>query len=691
MTGPPQVNSLSSHLVPKTPVRSGQPGAARVVVLSNSLWQGRFGGSPAVIGKKLILNGEVFTIVGVMPPGFDFPGGVELWVPPRFVVPAHPLRPNVDPRTMRGSHYFETLARLKPGVTLRQARADIAILVRHIGQEYPHSEARNGVTLTPLHEEIAGDVRPALLILLTAVGFLLLIACANVANLQLARSTSRQREMAVRSALGAGRLRIVRQLLTESLLLSLAGGGLGVLLARWTFHPLIALVPAEIRRVMHLTLNLQVLGFAILISVFTGLLFGLAPAYQASTVNLNERLKESGRSLSDGRSGYHLRDLLVISETALALLLLMGAGLLLKSFLGIERTGVGFDPENVLTMQISLSEVRYSKPATKVSFVERVLDRIDNLPGVRSAAMVTRLPLNPGNSARSITIEGRTAAGEDLSPDYNVATPGYFRTMDIPLLRGRAFNKHDTANGPPVVIVNEMMARRYWPNANVVGKHIKIGGDKGWRQVIGVVKDVRQHALWESSRPMMYVPYAQDPWPSATIAVRSAIDPTTLVHSVRWVIGTVDKEEPVSNVKTMDKVVSVSIAPKRLNALLLGLFAALALVLGAVGIYGVIAYSVGQRTHEIGVRMALGAQKQDVLWLFSTQGLRLVLAGVGIGIVASLGLTRLMASMLYGVKPTDPLTFITVSLILLGVALLACYIPARRAAKVDPVVALRHE
>lgn len=606
-------------------------------------------------------------------------------------MPEHPLRPNADPRTIRGSHYFNTIARLKPGVTLVQARADLETVAQRIGREHPDSEAGNGLRLTTLREETVGDVRAALLILLGAVGLVLLIACANVANLQLARGTVRRKEMAVRSALGASRRRVVRQLLTESVLLSILGGGLGVFLAVWGFGPLVSLVPQEIRANAHLTLDRPAFAFTVILSILTGFIFGLIPAFQSSQMDLNAALKEGGRNPSEGQRG-RIRDLLVMGEIALAMVLLSGAGLLVKSFLRLEGVEHGFNPQNVLTMRISLASPSYADASKKASFVEQIIERIERLPGVLSAAVVARLPLNPGSSARSISIEGRpTSPNEELSPDYNVISPDYFATLGIPLLKGRRFEDSDAAGGQPVVIINRTMARHYWPGQDAVGKRLKIGGDQNWREVVGVAGDVKQHALSEPSRPMMYVPYAQDPWPSLTVAVRTAVDPAALTSLAKHEIQAVDKSEPVYDVRTLEEVVSASVAPRRFNTLLLGLFAAFALILAGVGTYGVVSYTVARRTHEIGLRMALGAGRRDVLRLVVGRGMLLAAGGLAAGLVAALGLTRFLSSLLYGVRPADPATLVAGLCFLAGVALAASYVPARRAAKVDPMVALRCE
>ncbi|HEV2176676.1 MAG TPA: ABC transporter permease [Terriglobia bacterium] len=669
----------------------------RAVVLSNDLWRRRFGASARALGQNLILNAEPFTVVGVMPRGFGFPEGVELWVAPRYAVPEHPLRPGVNPATMRGAHYFDSIARLKAGVTLDQARADLEATMKRIVREHPDSDFKDtGPWIVKLHDNEVGNVRPALLVLLGAVGLVLLIACANVASLMLARGEGRRKELAIRRAVGASRGRVARQLLTESVLLATLGGGLGTLMAYWGFAPLAALVPAELRSFAALSLDARVLVFTMLVSLLAGLAFGIVPAVAGLRAGLVETLKEGGRTEAGGR--HRAQEVLVVSETALALVLLVGAGLLMRSFLRLLEVPEGFDPSRVLALQISLPRARYSEPRQRDIFVKQILGGIRSLPGVRSASVVTRLPLNPGGSARSIEIEGRPPQpGEDLTMDYSVVSPDYFRTLHIPL-EGRDFSAHDDARSPGVVIINQTMAKTFWPGQDAVGKRLKMDDpdndtsvSNAPREIVGVVGDVRQRDLSRPSRPIFYAPYAQDPWPFMDIAVHAAGDPSALSSEVQRAIQSVDKDEPVYNVRTMQEIVARSVSPRRFNMLLLGLFAALALVLAAIGLFGVMSYSVSQRTHEIGIRMALGAERGRVLKAVLAQGLKLTLAGLGAGLVISLALTRAMASLLFGVRPADPVTFAAVAVVLTGVALLASYLPARRATKVDPVVALRHE
>ncbi len=672
----------------------GGPGGNRVALLSYGLWQRSFGGAPSAVGSKLVMNGEPFTVIGVMPGGFRFPEESELWVSPRYAVPAHPLRPEVNPATLRGAHYFDALARLRPGVTLGQARADLAVVFRNVARAHPDSDLQGGKPwVQTLHQSEVGNVRTALLVLLAAVGLVLLIACANVASLVLARGVARRKEFALREALGASRARVARQVLTESLLMALLGGGLGIVLALWGFPVLATLVPADLRTTTRWALDGNVLTFTLALTVLAGLAFGLAPALSGTRNCLTETLKERSRTSAHG--GRRGQEWLVVAETAVALVLLVGAGLLLRSFVRLLNVDQGFDPTHVLTMQIFLPQARYPSAERQAAFVKEMLAAIKTLPGVESASVATRLPLNPGGSQRSVQIEGRSYGpdqpDEDVVPDYSVVSPGYYRALRIPLLAGRAFTPHDDASAPPVVVVNRAMAKTFWPNQSPIGKHLRMGDGDPWSQVVGVVGDVRRKQLAAPARPTFYAPYAQDPWPFMDIAVRSAADPAGLSHAVAAAIQKIDPDEPLYNVRTMQEVVARSVSERRFRLVLLGSFALLALFLTAIGIFGVISFAVSQRTHEMGLRMALGARRQDVLKLVVGRGVALALVGVGLGTAGALGLTRLLSGLLYGVKPADPLTFAAVALLLILVATLASYLPARRATKVDPMVALRYE
>ncbi|HET7840443.1 MAG TPA: ABC transporter permease, partial [Terriglobia bacterium] len=526
-----------------------------------------------------------------------------------------------------------------------------------------------------------------------AVGLVLLIACANVASLILARGMKRQRELAVREALGASRARVVRQILTESILLALIGGAVGALAALWGFAPLARMVPEDLKGLVQPVLDWRVFGFTAFVSLAAGIAFGLAPALSSSRSGLFETLKEGGRTGALGR--HRGQETLVVAETALALVLLIGAGLLLKSFARLLSVEEGFDPSHVLTLQLFLPPSRYGKPAERESFVKQALANIIALPGVQAASAATRLPLNPGSSTRGILLEGKSyppdRQGETINPNYSVISPGFFKVLRSPLVAGREFTARDDALRPLVYVINRTMAQTFWPNENPVGKRIRMGADEKWSEIVGVVGDVRQHQLGEAPRPMMYAPYAQDPWPFMDIAVRTSQEPGSMAAEIQRAIQATDKDEPVYNVRTMEEIVSRSVSSRRFMLALLALFAGLALILTAVGIYGVISFSVTERTHEIGVRMALGARRDDVLGLVVRRGMLLTLTGLAIGIAGALGLTRFLAGMLYEVKPADPLTFLVVALGLAFVAFLASYIPARRATKVDPMVALRYE
>jgi putative ABC transport system permease protein len=667
-----------------------QPGAANcVVVISNGLWQRRFGSDKKIIEKPINLNGVSCTVVGVMSPNFQFPDrGVELWIPIAF---------SSKEAANRGGHYLEVIARMKPGITLQQAQADMSSIAARLQQQYPEQNTDLGAVVIPLHEQVAGDIKPALLILLGAVGFVLLIACANVANLLLARAAARQKEIAVRVALGASRLRLIRQFLTESILLAALGGALGLLLSLWGVNLLKTFIPENISQARAITIDAKVLGFTLLVSLLTGLVFGLAPAMQASNFNLNETLKEGGRDSAQGSRGHRIRSLLVITEVAVSLILLIGAGLLINSFLRLRNVDPGFRADKLLTMQVVLPKVKYREQAQRSAFYTELLHRVEVLPGVKSAAVTTNLPLYKQGNSIGIEIEGRPAPepGKELIVATRVISPRYFSTMGIQLLQGREISGQDKADSPAVAVISETMARRYWPGEDPIGKRISPGKPESpddWITIIGVVKDVRQFELEANPKPQMYLSYEQAGFFEPNdLVVSTNADPLSMAAMVRNAVWEIDKDQPVSKIRTMEDIISESVARQRFSMLLLGIFAILALVLAAVGIYGVMSYSVAQRAHEIGLRMALGAQRSDVLKLVVGQGLKLVLIGVAIGLAAAFTLTRVMSSLLFGVSATDPITFITISLVLISVAVLASYIPARRATKVDPMVALRYE
>jgi putative ABC transport system permease protein len=665
------------------------PGGPRVVVLGHALWQKRFGGAAGVLGQSVNLDGEPRTVVGVMPEGFQFPAGAELWASSRYAVPEHPLRPTQDPTARRDSQYFEVVGRLRPGVALEQARAEAKAVAGRLKQQYGEAEEAVSASVFSLHEDVVGETRSALLLLVGAVAILLLIACANVANILLARGATRQKEIALRLALGAGRVRLVRQFLTESLLLALAGGGLGVLLALWALAPLKALVPAEMSGGTPLVLDARVLAFTALVSLGSALVFGLFPALNLADQDLNGVLKEGGRGAASGARSNRARRVLVVSEIALAAVLLTGAGLLIRSLDRLLDVPLGFEPEKVLTAQVTLPQARYPEKSQRAAFVGGVLEQLGGSPEVESAAVISRIPLNFGRSTRSVEVQGRTPSSSDVTPDYLSSSPGYFRSMGIPLLAGRDFDARDVAGAPRVVIINEATARHFWPGEDSLGKLMKV--DEEWSQVVGIVGNVRQVSLAAPPPPAVHVPYAQDPWPFMSFVVRGKTSAQGATPTLLGVVGSIDRDVPLYGVRPMEEVLTTSVSARRWRTLLLSLFAFTALGLACLGIYGVTAYSVTQRTHEIGIRMTLGAQKRDVLRMVVAQGLKLALVGVGAGLLVALALSRLATSMLYGVEAADPLTLLAVSAILFGVTAAACLVPARRAAKVDPLVALKYE
>ena len=668
-----------------------QQGKDQVAVLSHSLWQRRFNRDPGIINRTITLNGESFTVVGVMPRDFFFPvRETELWVP-------WAMEPGQAEG--RGDHYFRLVARLKPGITREQANTEAEAIAARLAAEYPRTNEGLGFVVNSFHHDYVGDLRRPMLILFAAVGLVLLIACANVANLLLAQATTRRREIAIRMALGASRWTIARQLLTESLLLAVAGGVLGVLGAIWGVETLSQLLPESLSKLQAISVDSRVFLFTGGVTVLTAIAFGVVPALHAARANPGDALAETSRDIAGGLSGRYLRRVLVIAEVALAVVLLAGAGLLIRSFHRLSQVELGFNPDNLLTMRMVLPMPKYLKPESRRAFYDELLRRINEIPGVESAGINTRLPLSTSGMKFSFSVEGRTMPNDSNLPFavYRVVNPDYFRAMGIPLHRGRGFDTRDSADSTPVFLVNRRLAEQFWPGEDPTGKRLKIGpahSPNPWVTIVGVVGDVRQTGLYGAQLAELYAPYTQEhrSWMAPqNLVVRTNRDAASLAGAVREAVWKVDKDQPVSNVKTMDQVFAAAVSRERFQTLLLGLFAALALVLACVGLYGVISYAVAQRTHEIGVRMALGARPWDVLRLVLRQGMTLTFAGLVFGIAGALAVTRVMADMLYGVTATDTATFVSAGALLVVVAFLACYIPARRATKVDPLIALRYE
>jgi predicted permease len=654
-----------------------------VAIISHGLWKRRFGSEQLILGKKINVNSRAVDVIGVMPAGFDFPNEVDMWVP---LIVDYVKEP-------RDNRWLQAVGRLKPGVSLEQAETQLDIISGRLSAQYVDTNSGWGVHLIEFHEFLIGDIRTPFNVLMGVVLFVLLIACANVANLLLARSASRQKEIAIRMALGATRLRLMRQFLTESFLLALLGGIAGLLLSYFSIDLLISISPTDIYRIKQVSIDGRVLAFTFVFSVLTGILFGIAPALQNSKPAIEHSLKEGSRGLVKGR--HQLRSTLVIAEVTLAIVLLVGAGLLLKTFLRLIEVDPGFNPENVLTMRIPLDRKKYEGPAKVVSFYQNLIERVESLPGVRSASAATNLPLRGGGFYvyKGVIPEGRQQTMEEsINASYCEITPGYFRSFEIPLIKGRFFNEQDTDQSSKVIIINESLARRVWPNEDPIGKRFKMWRDEeGAREVVGVVKDARLNGLDKEPESQMYVPHTQGSSPSMSLIVKTATDAVSFNTAVRETIRTLDKDVPVFSSKTMEQVVATSASSRRFNMLLVGIFASIALLLSAIGIYGLIFYSVSQRTQEIGIRIALGAARYDIFKLVIGHGMLLVSIGVIIGLLASLALTRVMSSLLYNVSSSDPVTYFGVAFMLLVVAFVACYLPARRAATVDPITALRYE
>jgi putative ABC transport system permease protein len=671
------------------------PGNNQVVLISYNFWQKRLPGVLDPAGKTITLDGKTYTIAGVMPEGFRFPGGTgtvlriftpaaaELWIP---------LTLDDKELQQRSSHYLNVIARLKPGATVAQATSEMDGIQQRIEQLYPTFYVGSNVNVVPLNEQVVGTVRRPVLILWGAVGFVLIIACANVANLMLVRSTSRRREIAVRTALGATQSHIIRQLLTESLLLSLAGGTAGILLAIWFVRAFATIVPPTFPRQEEIAVNNAVLIFTLLTSVFTGLMFGLAPALQSVKVDLTKALKAGGRSVAEGSRTYRFRNLLVTAQLSLTLMLLIGAALMIQSFVRLGSVRPGFNTDRILTMEVSLPISNYPQPRRPALF-QQLIERTKALPGVESVAAAKHLPLSGDNMNFAFDVEKRPfPEGKSPGADCRIVTNDYFNTLGIPVIKGRSFNEGDVIQAPHVLLINEAMARTFFPNEDPLGQRLVLGINGYTGQIVGIVGDVKHVALDAKTNHEVYIPYAQAPYTiDMTLIAKTRNDPFQIVGAVRNEIKVLDPQVAVGKVRTMDAITKESIADARFRTLLLTMFGLVALVLAAVGIYGVISYTVSQRTHEIGVRMALGAQVGHVRNLVMKSGLRLAVAGTAIGLAGAFAVTRLMSSLLFGLEPTDTRTFISVPIVLVFVALMACYIPARRAMKVDPLVALRYE
>ncbi|MEP6706890.1 MAG: ABC transporter permease [Pyrinomonadaceae bacterium] len=669
-------------------------GGNRVVILGHALWRSRFGADSAIIGRSLTLDNQGYTVVGVMSSSFQFPVGfgymgkvlndpIDLYVP---------LAAS-GRETERGNYSFFAMGRLKSGVTFGQARAEMTTIERRLEQQYPDGNTGIGINLVPTEEQSVKEIRPALLVLLGAVAFLLLIACVNIANLLLARGASRQKEFAIRAALGASRLRVLRLLLTESVMLSLAGGCLGLLLALWGTDALMALAPDNIPRMNEIGIDARVFGFTLAVSVLTGIVFGLIPALHAAKPDLNEALKEGSRGSMGSVAGKRTRSVLVTVEVALSLVLLVGAGLMIKSFLRLQQMNLGFNPDHVLAVDLSLSSSRYPEDRQQVAFFQEALERLRSLPGVQSAGATTGLPLTLNLSGSDFRIEGHPEpqAGKEMIINTRSVSPGYFGALGIRLIKGRDFSDRDKSDAPAAAIINDDLARSYFPGEDPIGKRITFDDGGAWMSIVGIIADVKQLGLDSSAKPEVYFPYLQVASPSMSVVVRTASNPLSLAAPVKSQIQAIDKDLPIDDAKTMQQLLAESISGRRFNMMLLTVFAVVALVLAIVGIYGVMSYTVTQRTHEIGIRVAVGAQPRDVFRMVIGQGMMLAMIGVALGLVGAFGLTRLMTSMLFGVEPTDPATFVSIAGLLTGVALLACYIPGRRATKIDPLVALRYE
>jgi predicted permease len=669
-----------------------QSGRGHVAVLSQSFWQTHFAADPAIIGRTISLDSQSYTVVGVIPSKSVFPTASDPKAQPQLLIP---LAWTDAERAIRGNHNYLVIARLNTGADVKQAGAEMNTISTRLEQEYPADDKGWGAAVVPLRDQWVGDVRPALMVLLAAVGFVLLIACANVANLVLVKTLARQKEIAIRTALGASSVRVARQILSETLLLALTGGAVGLLFARFGVKLIVAFLAQSLPRATDIAVDGWVLAFNLAVSVFTGVVAGLVPAVRASKANLNDSLKQGlGRTDADS-GGNRTRGVLVVSEVALSLVLLVGAGLMIRSLSRLRNVDPGMDSHNVLTMSFALSPTKYEKPAQETAFYDQLLQRVRSVPGVVSAGAIDTLPLGDGGSTQPIAVEGHPMLAMSEQPEVAVrgVEPGFFETMRIPLLQGRPLSSADVAERPAVIVISDSMAKRFWPGQNPIGKRLKMTffPDKS-REVVGVIGDIKQDGL-NVAEPVatLYLPLAQYLTRYMSLVVRTSSRPNTVISAISNAVHELDREQPLVDVITMDDIVASSLSHQRFNMLLLSTFSGLALLLAAIGIYSVLAYSVRRRMREIGVRMALGAQRGDILRMILGQGTKLAHIGTGIGIAAAFGLTRLIASQLFGVTAADPITFLSVAALIIQVALVACYIPARRATRVDPIVALRYE
>jgi putative ABC transport system permease protein len=670
-------------------------GHAPVAVLSDALWRRRFGADPNVIGKPVMLDDRTYTVIGVATPGFQYPNKTEVWLPPLKLAPE--FSENVEPTQRRGMGYLSAVALLKPGVTVAQAASEMETITSRLRQQYPETNNRRFNRTYSLRDHLLDESDKMLWLLFGAVLFVLLIACANVANLLLASAVSRSKEMAIRAALGASRLRVMRQLLTESTILALVGGALGLLLSVYGVSAITKLLPADFPRLNEIAMDWRVFAFTLGASLLTGFLFGFAPALHLAKTDVQDAMKETSRATSGSARHARLRHALIIAEVALSVVLLAGAGLLFRSFIRLQAVNAGFTAEHVLTATLSPAGQKFQNDSDYVRFYDAVLARLQAIPGVQSAGAISTLPLSKGPTT-GFTVEGRPILSRDKwsLTNFRGVSSDYFRTMNIPVLQGRGFTDQDNDTAPPRVVVNQAIARRDFPDEDPVGKRITFGGTDNknqpiWFEIVGVTASVRSIELREEAEPELYFAIRQNPFNDMTVVLRSTVEPESLTPALRQAVADVNKSVPISRVQTMEHVVSESVTQPRFNLFLLGLFGSLALLLSAAGIYGVTAYSVTQRTHELGIRIALGAQVGDVLRLVLGQGMAVIAIGLVLGLAAAFALLRLMKSLLFGVGENDPLTFAAITLVLLLVALLACYVPARRATKVDPLTALRYE